>query len=101
MPKELQPRTAAPGPSCLAFSSGRFKQSSRAKGRAGPASVSALWPLCRVSDGRSRHSVKASVVVNFLDANRIDYALGSSNAPLKSEDLADLAKSISVFILCK
>jgi serine protease Do len=46
-------------------------------------------------------AVKASIVVNFLDANRIDYALGSSNAPLKSEDLADLAKSISVFILCK
>jgi serine protease Do len=46
-------------------------------------------------------AVKASIVVNFLEANRIDYALGSSNAPLKSEHLADLAKSISVFILCK
>jgi S1-C subfamily serine protease len=46
-------------------------------------------------------ALKASTVANFLDTNRIKYAPGSSTAALKPEDLADQARSMSVFILCK
>ncbi len=45
-------------------------------------------------------ALKASIVANFLDTNRIDYALGSSADPLKHEDLAERASSMSLFILC-
>jgi len=46
-------------------------------------------------------ALKASTVANFLDTNRIKYAPGSSTVALKPEDLADQARSMSVFILCK
>ncbi|MGO9673801.1 MAG: S1C family serine protease [Methylocella sp.] len=46
-------------------------------------------------------ALKSSVVANFLETNRIKYASGSATLSLKSEDLADEAKSMSVFILCK
>lgn len=46
-------------------------------------------------------ALKSSVVANFLETNRIKYASGSATLSLKPEDLADEAKSISVFILCK
>ncbi|MEJ0093158.1 MAG: serine protease [Methylocella sp.] len=46
-------------------------------------------------------ALKASVVENFLDSNRIKYVMGSATSALKSEDLADQARSMSVFILCK
>lgn len=46
-------------------------------------------------------ALKASIVTNFLDTNRIKFAPGSSTVALKPEDLADQARSMSVFILCK
>lgn len=46
-------------------------------------------------------ALKASIVANFLDTNRIKYVAGSAISILKSEDLADQARSMSVFILCK
>ncbi|MGB6175087.1 MAG: serine protease [Methylocella sp.] len=46
-------------------------------------------------------ALKASTVANFLDTNRIKYSAGASTSALKPEDLADQARSMSVFILCK
>lgn len=47
-------------------------------------------------------AIKASVVTIFLEANKVDYASGSLGAiPLSSADLAEGAKSISVFIECR
>jgi S1-C subfamily serine protease len=46
-------------------------------------------------------ALKASIVAGFLDANRIDYLAGSATSPLKPEDIADEARSISVFIQCQ
>ena len=46
-------------------------------------------------------ALKASIVANFLDTNRIKYLEGSATSALKPEELADQAKSMSVFILCK
>jgi S1-C subfamily serine protease len=45
-------------------------------------------------------ALKASVVASFLDNNGIKYIPGSASSVLKPEELADLAKSMSVFILC-
>ena len=46
-------------------------------------------------------ALKASLVANFLDSKRIKYSMGIATSALKPEDLADLARSMSVFILCK
>jgi hypothetical protein len=46
-------------------------------------------------------ALKSSIVANFLDLNRIRYAPGATALDLKPADLADQAKSMSVFILCK
>lgn len=46
-------------------------------------------------------ALKSSVLANFLETNRINYAQGSATLALKPEDLADEAKSMSVFILCR
>jgi serine protease Do len=46
-------------------------------------------------------ALKASLVANFLDSKRIQYSMGIATSALKPEDLADLARSMSVFILCK
>lgn len=47
-------------------------------------------------------AVKATMLVNFLDANRIQYLTPvAAEKPLDPADLADRAKSISVFVVCK
>ena len=46
-------------------------------------------------------ALKASIIASFLDINGIKYTLGSATSALKPEELADQAKSMSVFILCK
>lgn len=46
-------------------------------------------------------ALKASIIISFLDANRIKYPAGSATLALRPEELADQAKSMSVFILCQ
>jgi S1-C subfamily serine protease len=46
-------------------------------------------------------ALKASIVASFLDINGIKYTPGSATSAFKPEELADQAKSMSVFVLCK
>ena len=46
-------------------------------------------------------ALKASVAASFLDSNHVKYVIGSATSPLKPEDLADQARSLSVFIKCR
>ena len=46
-------------------------------------------------------ALDASIISSFLDTNGIKYTRGSAMSVLKPEELADQAKSMSVFILCK
>jgi serine protease Do len=46
-------------------------------------------------------ALNASIISSFLVTNGIKYTPGSATAALKPEELADQAKSMSVFILCK
>ena len=46
-------------------------------------------------------ALKASIIASFIDINGIKYVPGSASSELRPEELADLAKSMSVFILCK
>ena len=46
-------------------------------------------------------ALNASIISSFLDTNGIKYTRGSAMSGLKPEELADQAKSMSVFILCK
>ncbi|MGA3343070.1 MAG: serine protease [Methylocella sp.] len=46
-------------------------------------------------------ALKASIIASFLDINGIKYTPGSATSALKPEELADQAKAMSVFILCK
>ena len=46
-------------------------------------------------------ALNASIISSFLDTNGIKYTRGSAMSVLKPEELADQAKSMSVFILCK
>ena len=46
-------------------------------------------------------ALKASVAASFLNSNHIKYVIGSATSPLKPEDLADQARSLSVFIKCR
>jgi S1-C subfamily serine protease len=46
-------------------------------------------------------ALKASIVASFLDINGIKYTPGSETSAFKPEELADQAKSMSVFVLCK
>jgi len=46
-------------------------------------------------------ALNASIISSFLDTNGIKYTRGSPMSVLKPEELADQAKSMSVFILCK
>jgi len=45
-------------------------------------------------------AVKASLAARFLEENHIHFARGTAAGALKPEDLADQARSVSVFILC-
>jgi serine protease Do len=45
-------------------------------------------------------AIKTSVLMNFLDANGINYATASAGQPMLSADLAERARSISVLIEC-
>jgi hypothetical protein len=46
-------------------------------------------------------ALKASIIASFLDIHGIKYTPGSATSAFKPEELADQAKSMSVFILCK
>ncbi len=46
-------------------------------------------------------ALKSAIIAGFLESNRIKYDSTSSSAPLRPEDLADQAKSMSAFILCQ
>ena len=46
-------------------------------------------------------ALKASIIASFLDINGVRYVPGSESSDLRPEELADRAKSMSVFILCK
>jgi S1-C subfamily serine protease len=46
-------------------------------------------------------AIKASIVTSFMESNSVAYATGSATQPIAPADLADQAKSMSVFIECK
>lgn len=47
-------------------------------------------------------AVKAAILSAFLDANRVAYTLGVTAAtPLAPADIADQARAISGFVMCK
>jgi len=45
-------------------------------------------------------AIKASVLNNFLESTGISLQPGSATSPVSSADLAEKAKSISVFLKC-
>jgi serine protease Do len=46
-------------------------------------------------------AIKASVVANFLQDNAIKFQIGEATQPMKGPDLADEAKALSAFIVCR
>lgn len=46
-------------------------------------------------------AIKASVVANFLQDNAVRFAIGEATQPMKGPDLADEAKALSAFIVCR
>ena len=46
-------------------------------------------------------AIKASVVANFLQDNAIKFAIGEATQAMKGPDLADEAKALSAFIVCR
>jgi serine protease Do len=46
-------------------------------------------------------AVKASVVATFLQDNAIKFQIGEATQPMKGPDLADEAKALSAFIVCR
>ena len=46
-------------------------------------------------------AIKASIVTSFLDANSVTYATENATQPMQSADLAEQAKTMSVFIVCR
>ena len=46
-------------------------------------------------------AIKASVVANFLQDNAIKFAIGEATQAMKGPDLADEAKALSAFIMCR
>jgi serine protease Do len=45
--------------------------------------------------------IKASVAANFLQDNSVKFQIGEATQVMKTADLADQAKAISVFIECR
>ncbi len=46
-------------------------------------------------------AVKAATLATFLDSNRVTYQVGADGKPLEPADLADKAREISAYVLCK
>jgi serine protease Do len=46
-------------------------------------------------------ALKASVATNFLQTNDVNFALGESTQVMEPSDLAQRAKAISVFVVCR
>ena len=46
-------------------------------------------------------AIKASVVANFLQDNSIKFLPGEAMQAMKGPDLADAAKALSAFIVCR
>ena len=46
-------------------------------------------------------AIKASVVANFLQDNSIKFQIGEATQAMKGPDLADEAKALSAFIVCR
>ena len=49
----------------------------------------------------SRLAIKASVIANFLQDNSIKFQPGEATQAMKGPDLADEAKGLSAFIVCR
>ena len=46
--------------------------------------------------------VKAAMLATFLDADRVGYAMSTAaNAPLQPADIADQARAMSAFVVCR
>jgi serine protease Do len=45
-------------------------------------------------------AIKASVAANFLQSNNVKFASGASLQTMEPPDLADLARALSVFVIC-
>jgi S1-C subfamily serine protease len=46
-------------------------------------------------------AIKASVAANFLQSNDVKFAIGESTQAIEPTDLAEKAKAISVFVVCR
>jgi hypothetical protein len=46
-------------------------------------------------------AIKSSVAATFLESNGVAFLTGTLGTPLASADLADIAKGISMPVLCK
>ena len=46
-------------------------------------------------------AIKASILATFLDSNRIIYQQGADTKPLDPADIADRARAISAFVMCR
>ena len=46
-------------------------------------------------------ALKASVAATFLQSNNVKFAAGESLQSMESPDLADLARALSVFVICR
>jgi hypothetical protein len=46
-------------------------------------------------------AIKASVAANFLQTNDIKFAIGESTQTIEPTDLAEKAKAMSVFVVCR
>ena len=46
-------------------------------------------------------AIKASVAANFLQDNNIKFQIGEATQAMKAPDLADQAKAMSAFIVCR
>ena len=46
-------------------------------------------------------AIKASVLIEFLDSNNVNYSTNKSNSTLEPSELASIAKESSLFVLCE
>jgi serine protease Do len=46
-------------------------------------------------------AIKASVVANFLQDNAVKFEVGEATQAMKGPDLADEAKALSAFVVCR
>jgi serine protease Do len=66
-----------------------------------PNATSRLCPNAGDISQNVNFAIKASVVANFLQDNAIKFQIGEATQPMKGPDLADEAKALSAFIVCR